>query len=312
MRMQQRLQTDILQPRGGQVIRLNISRNLLLAIIFSLALHAFLLWFFVPDLLSDQASAPPPRALEVSLAPPAPAQEAAPVVSVPEITPEIPIEKPAEKPKRKVMTKKAKAGEKPIFSVPTEMTETEMIENVPDKPEKRQPEINEPPPKAEPAEDAPTDMASYIKAQQAKRLAAGDAAQQNAEAIAREQGPTAAQKRDAIIKNNFKNGTNGIFEVTSLSTSSGHATFSFKGWTNDFSNAQREFFEVEARSNQDVRLVMVKKMISLIRQHYQGDFNWESQRLGRTIVQSARLEDNAGLEDFLMMEFFGTHYKTQL
>jgi hypothetical protein len=56
---------------------------------------------------------------------------------------------------------------------------------------------------------------------------------------------------------------------------------------------------------------MVKKMITLIREHYQGDFNWDSQRLGRTIVKSARLEDNAELEEFLMMEFFGTRYKTQ-
>ncbi|MEQ1767727.1 MAG: hypothetical protein ABL859_09905, partial [Methylotenera sp.] len=56
-------------------------------------------------------------------------------------------------------------------------------------------------------------------------------------------------------------------------------------------------------------LVMIKKMISLIRQHYQGDFNWESHRLNRVVVQSARLEDNAGLEDFMMMEFFGSNYK---
>jgi hypothetical protein len=49
----------------------------------------------------------------------------------------------------------------------------------------------------------------------------------------------------------------------------------------------------------------------LIREHYQGDFNWDSQRLGRTIIKSARIEDNTELEEFLMMEFFGTHYKTK-
>lgn len=54
---------------------------------------------------------------------------------------------------------------------------------------------------------------------------------------------------------------------------------------------------------------MIKKMISLIRRHYDGDFNWESQRLGREVVKSARPEDSAELEEFMMMEFFGTNYK---
>ena len=56
---------------------------------------------------------------------------------------------------------------------------------------------------------------------------------------------------------------------------------------------------------------MIRRMIALIRVHYQGDFDWESQRLGRTIVKSARPEDSAELEDFLMQEFFGRNYKTQ-
>jgi hypothetical protein len=42
----------------------------------------------------------------------------------------------------------------------------------------------------------------------------------------------------------------------------------------------------------------------LIRTHYQGNFNWDSRRLGRVIVLSARPEDNAELEAFLMREFF--------
>jgi hypothetical protein len=33
----------------------------------------------------------------------------------------------------------------------------------------------------------------------------------------------------------------------------------------------------------------------------------ESQRLGRSITMSARLRDNAGLEDFMMREFSPTH-----
>jgi hypothetical protein len=152
-------------------------------------------------------------------------------------------------------------------------------------------------------------MASYVKARQAQRQATeADAAKQNAEAVAREVGPSESKIRDERIKNNFKNGTNGIFEITSLN--SRRAAFAFRGWTNDYSNARRESFEVEASTGQDVRLLMIRKMITLIRQHYQGDFNWDSHRLGRVEVKSARPEDSANLEDFMMMEFFGPNYKT--
>jgi hypothetical protein len=153
-------------------------------------------------------------------------------------------------------------------------------------------------------------MMAYVNAKRQQRLAMeNDAAKQNAEAVAKEQGPSAEQVREQRIKDNLKVGTNGIFEITSLN--SRHAGFSFRGWTSDYSNARREAFEVEAGVGQDIRLLVVRKMIVLIRQHYQGDFNWESQRLGRVVIQSARPEDNAGLEDFMMMEFFGTYYKNK-
>jgi hypothetical protein len=72
-----------------------------------------------------------------------------------------------------------------------------------------------------------------------------------------------------------------------------------------------QYFDIPAKAGQDTRLLMVKRMISLIREHYQGDFTWESRRLARSVTLSAKLEDNAGLEDFLMTEFFGPNYKSQ-
>lgn len=270
--------------RGDKLIHINISRNTLIAILFSLFIHALILLSVVPHIQFDNAAAPQPRAIEVSLAPPK--MIATKVV-----------EKPTEKPIPKV-----------IKSIPKVMTQKPSRDinpfNVPDVPipPRHSPET------AQPKDNAPTDMASYVKARQAQRQASeADAARQNAEAVAREVGPSEEQKRDERIKNNFKNGTNGIFEITSLS--SRHAAFSFRGWTNDYSNSRRESFEVEASTGQDVRLLMIKKMIALIRQHYQGDFNWESHRLDRVVIQSARPEDNAGLEDFMMMEFFGANYK---
>jgi hypothetical protein len=45
-------------------------------------------------------------------------------------------------------------------------------------------------------------------------------------------------------------------------------------------------------------------MIAIIREYEQQDFVWESRRLGRSLMLSARQRDNAGLEQFLMQEFF--------
>ncbi|HPX87837.1 MAG TPA: hypothetical protein PL133_01085 [Methylophilaceae bacterium] len=289
----------LLKPRGDKLIRIHLSRNTLIAVIFSILIHALILSIVVPKIQLDTAAAKPPTSFEVSLAPPKLPEEIVAPVEQPVQPKEIPPPKIIKKPPKKIITKKAVTTEKPVLTVPEEWAAPIPV-----------PKVEEKPVVEAPSTEAPTDMASYVRQQQAKRNALeADAARQNAEAIAREQGPSAEQLRDERIKNNFKSGTNGIFEITSLS--SRRATFSFKGWTNDYSNARRQFFEVEASGGQDVRLVMVKKMIALIREHYQGDFNWDSQRLGRTIVKSARLEDNAELEEFLMMEFFGTRYKTQ-
>ncbi len=274
-------QPSLHRPRGNGLIQINIIRRTLIAILISLLIHAFILFFALTSMQMNTASSPPPRAMEVSLAPPKPPEVMAPMPPVEE--------KPAPKiklPRPKVMTQKMQAREKPVFSVP-------------DTPELAVPKENK---------EQPTDMMSYVKSRQAQRqITELDAAKQNAEAVARDAGPSEAAARDEKIKRNLQSGTNGIFEITSLS--SRHATFAFRGWTNDYSSSRREFFEVEASTGQDIRLVMVKRMIKLIREHYQGDFNWDSHRLNRVVNLSARPQDNAGLEEFMLMEFFGQNYK---
>jgi type IV secretory pathway VirB10-like protein len=265
-------------------LRVQVERNTLLAVVFSLLVHGLILFLALPQLNLDSA-AMPPTTIQVSLAPP-PAEPPPPPVELPK-----PPKKPKPVSRPKVMTQKPSA-QPSDFNLP---------EAAPS-----------PAPSAPvaPAKDQPVDMMAYVNAKRQQRLAMeNDAAKQNAEAVAKEQGPSAEQVREQRIKDNLKVGTNGIFEITSLSAR--HAGFSFRGWTNDYSNARREAFEVEAGVGQDIRLLVVRKMIVLIRQHYQGDFNWESQRLGRVVIQSARPEDNAGLEDFMMMEFFGTYYKNK-
>jgi hypothetical protein len=82
------------------------------------------------------------------------------------------------------------------------------------------------------------------------------------------------------------------------------ATFSCRGWKNELSYSRREVYQVEVEMGGDIQRAVVRKMIEIIRRYYNGDFNWDSLRLGRVVVLSARLQDNDGLEDFLMREFF--------
>ena len=64
--------------------------------------------------------------------------------------------------------------------------------------------------------------------------------------------------------------------------------------------------EVDAGQGGDVERAMVRRMIELIRSHYEGDFIWRSHRLGKSLTMSARPADQAELEDFLIREFFET------
>jgi outer membrane biosynthesis protein TonB len=202
------------------------------------------------------------------------------------------------KPKKIIAQKPNKTPKPPVFKVPDVLATNKHIPETLPQPE------NKP-------KEAPLDMMAAINAKRAERESReAVAAKINAEAAAREAGPSEEEIRDTKIKSNFQNGTNGVFEIISLGSHS--ASFSFLGWLNDYSTSKRQYFEVEASTGQDVRLVMIRRMIGLIREHYQGDFNWESHRLGRTVVKSARVEDGAELEEFLMTEFFGPNYKTAI
>lgn len=284
-------------------LSLRISRNTLIAFVFSFIIH-LLIFFVAPKIEFDEPAHVSARAMEVSLAPlrPPTKVEEPPVPPIPpppppQPKPPTPIKKPAPAPVQPEIMSRQVPDSKPEFEVPKPKLD---LERRPDK---------ETPPK-QPIEQQYTDMAAYVKAQQAKRIDdEALAAQMNAEAVARERGPTEAQMRDERIKRNLKYGTNGIFEITSLGGR--HATFSFRGWTDDYSSARLQYFEVEASTGEDVRLALVRRMIALIREHYDGNFNWESHRLRRSVVLSAKLEDTAGLEDFLMKEFFGTNYRAQ-
>jgi hypothetical protein len=156
---------------------------------------------------------------------------------------------------------------------------------------------------------APPSLSDFIAARKAQRQAQEEAiSRYNSAMRAAENDPNADESANAAIRRNMQSlarrgdGTSGVFRITHKGTRTG--AFAFRGWSGDASNSWRQTYEVDAGLGGNVELAIVKKMIELIRMHYQGDFNWESQRLGRVVVLSARQADNAGLEEFLMKEFF--------
>jgi hypothetical protein len=94
----------------------------------------------------------------------------------------------------------------------------------------------------------------------------------------------------------------GIFSIQRLRYD--YAEFLFYGWNKDIHRNTTQLIEVSKGAESDIRLAVVRRMIVIIREHEQNDFLWESHRLGRYVTLSARARDNAGLEDFLMREFF--------
>ena len=161
-----------------------------------------------------------------------------------------------------------------------------------------------------PAQPVVDTMALVTAARERRHALEEQAAQQNSEAQVASQGPSENDLAMARIKANIqaatysRKGTNGIFQVLSKGVQNGR--FSFRGWTNDPRESTRQTYEVDAGVGGDVELAMIRRMIELIREHYKGDFNWESQRLGRVIQLSARPADNAELEIFLRKEIFDT------
>jgi hypothetical protein len=170
-----------------------------------------------------------------------------------------------------------------------------------------------PPPTAQPANvplpprPAPTgDLASYIEAQRRSHPQSADSAP--AAPVVDEE----TLRRNRIIASNLTPRTptfgydpdkhGGIFQIRHVGYDS--AEFTFFGWNRDARHNTMQEIEVRTRGNEDIRLAVVRKMIAIIRENTQEDFLWESSRLGRNVMLSARVQDNAGLEEFLMKEFF--------
>lgn len=272
-------------PPPDPYLHWRVRRSTLYAFIGSIVVHLVVL-FVVPQqrVGSGDPSESNRNSLVVNLRPPASPQSApsSPAV-IPEAQPAPAVRRP-------------KTSSAPVIALnkPRESTLSRPVEPI-------MPAV---PPAPAPA--APTDMQSFVDAARARRRAAEGLSGRDQPAAgppSAEREPSEDEIRMANVKRNLAVGTSGIFQIISIE--SRRASFSFRGWTTDSSNARREFIQVEIGTNSSIEIAIVRRMIELIRKYYKGDFNWESQRLDRVVVLSARPEDNEGLEAFMMKEFFG-------
>jgi len=280
------------------------------AVALSVLLHVLMLGKWLPQVhlpsADDLAQRETSRSLVVNLAPPAtppPAPQPSPAMkAAPSRAPASPVQ--ARPPA--VAARPRPAPSPPVMAL--------------DKPA---PDVPSPPPAvappSAPARPAPGgDLSAYIEAQ---RLARATAAAPAPSSPSADRAPSApveddAARADRAIAANLglnrapsfgadarKNG-GGIFQIQRMGYSD--AEFLFYGWNKDIRRNTTQVIEVRKGDAADIRVAVVRRMIAIIREHEQTDFLWESPRLGRNVTLSARLQDNAGLEDFMLLEFFRT------
>lgn len=255
------------------------------AVIFSLLIHALFIFFSFPNFKPSPLDLSI-KTLNVRLVPvpnqakrdPSPPKQAS---SAPQPTkPTPPPSKPVVK---KVLTSPSNSSN---FIIPLQPPE----KPVPERP------VNK--------EISPdNDVLAYLKArrQQAQTLESSERAASAPTNIQDRLVPE--QKRDEIIARNLQQeGTSGLFQIREIAGTS--AQFSFRGWQQNGRNSRFEIITVHADANETIERAIVRRMIAIIREHYSGDFNWQSHRYGRVIVLSANPKDNRELEDFLIQEFF--------
>lgn len=171
----------------------------------------------------------------------------------------------------------------------------------------------QPAPAPTPAPPA-TDLASYIEQQRRARgeTSPPPSAQQEPQVGAPQPQESEEERRNRIIAANLgldrapgfggERGGGGIFQVTRMSYL--EAEFVFFGWNKDIRRNSKQTIQVFKGDAPDIKVAMVRRMIGLIREQEKGDFTWVSHRLGREVSLSARPADQAGLEEFLLKEFF--------
>ncbi len=158
-----------------------------------------------------------------------------------------------------------------------------------------------------PVETAPPPPVLDFEAQLAekRRLRAQAQAAQPAEESEAERGLRIARANIQAAQGKAgadANDSGGVFTIMNQTAMS--ADVKFRGWNPNFKRRWAQQVHVERGLEVDLETAIVKKMIELIRKEKDGDFVWDSHRLGRHVNLSARVQDTAELHAFLMREMF--------
>ena len=258
------------------------------AILASLLLHALVIFLFLPNIRQAPLDLNI-RTLDVRLVPLPTAKPAMP--EVPKLKQEEAIEQAVKPKKEKTLTPAVKK----LMTSPNSEDRIIPITPHPEKPMLEKTPIKETP--------QANDLLAYLNARRQQRQAQEMAEKSPSTDANIQDRLVPEQKRDEIIARNLQQeGTNGLFQIREIVGDS--AQFTFRGWQQNGRNTRFEIVTVLAGPNETIERAIVRKMIAIIREHYSGDFNWQSQKYGRIIVLSARPQDNQALEDFMIQEFF--------
>lgn len=273
----------------GRKIRIS---NLRIAAVLSLVLHVALLWSPAQKLVMDKLQpfqekddkeGQPAGSLAVRLVPPTSRHA--------DETPQVPRAPVAHAPR--VLASKPVTAPPKVAASPPVMTRS----------------TPSPAPAVTPPQQMAGDLAAYIE----QRRRARDP--ESAPAPAAPSAPAETQQerdnREAAERLGFnqiptfgagRRTGGGVFQIERMGYDS--AEFFFFGWNKNIRRNAQQMIEVRKGDNPTMELAVVRKMIDIIREHSPGDFVWDSTRLRREVTLSARPADNAGLEEFLMREFF--------
>jgi hypothetical protein len=288
---------DLVRARYGDLVR----RRFEIALVLSLVIHGIAIWKWFPHeplqlTPGDNPNQDPKQQLALRLVPsqpakpeppPAPAREAPPAPAPPP-RPRAVIPRPITRPAPPVIATPAPA---PAFVPPPTAPVPPPVVTAPATP-------------APPPPPMTGDLATYIEQRRRARGETGDApANVDSESARRDR--AIAQNLASLSTQSFgevpRNG-GGTFQIRRLDYDD--AQFTFYGWSKDINRRTFQVIDVRKGTNENISIAVVRKIISIIREYEPGDFRWHSIRLARDLTLSARPEDNADLERFMMQEFF--------
>ncbi len=273
------------------------------AIVLSLLVHLAALYEFFPKLLPLSLAGPGKAGvspLAVMLAAP-PGPRKAPPAAQEATPPPVVVRPPAPRPLRAPPT---------LAPMVPPTANPDALRVPPPPPLAAAPSAPTPPPQTRPPVEG--DMAAYIAARRRERGEPEPSGSQgvapNAPAVEDEK-----SRRDRIVAENMaavrtptfggepRNG-GGMFQLRQIGLND--AQFTFFGWNTDTKRRVNQRIDVQKGNNPDIRIAVVRKIIAIIRDQESGTFRWQSLRLGRDVNLSAKPEDTAELEAFMMREFF--------